>query len=156
MQQAACVQRKYNEPSSRRNPTQKAHHEINPQQPGDRDHLETACDETRPTRKPILARCLHRSRVYGNWPRLHTYVYTRTAAGPLVYVLVLYFLVGAASFSTVKPRIYLRFWGCPVVLGVERSMSAWYQKIRRVLRRARRLLLILILSAESRGVRCAA
>ena len=22
----------------------------NPQQPGDRDHLETACDETRPTR----------------------------------------------------------------------------------------------------------
>ena len=28
----------------------------NPQQPGDRDHLETACDETRPTRLPMLAR----------------------------------------------------------------------------------------------------
>ena len=40
----------------------------NPQQPGDRDHLETACDETRPTRQPILARFL-RSRVCGNRPR---------------------------------------------------------------------------------------
>ena len=28
----------------------KHHHGINTQQPGDRDHLETACDETRPTR----------------------------------------------------------------------------------------------------------
>ena len=36
-----------------------------PQQPGDRDHLETACDETRPTRSPTLAR-FHRSRVCGN------------------------------------------------------------------------------------------
>ena len=26
-----------------------------PQQPGDRDHLETVCDETRPTRSPTLA-----------------------------------------------------------------------------------------------------
>ena len=39
----------------------------NPQQPGDRDHLETACDETRPTRSPILA-CFRRSRVCGNQP----------------------------------------------------------------------------------------
>ena len=30
-----------------------------------RDHLETACDETRPTRSPTLAR-FHRSRVCGN------------------------------------------------------------------------------------------
>ena len=28
----------------------KTHHEINPQQPGYRDHLERACDETRPKR----------------------------------------------------------------------------------------------------------
>ena len=40
----------------------------NPQQPGDRDHLETARDETRPTRSPILA-CFHRSRVCRNQPR---------------------------------------------------------------------------------------
>ena len=30
--------------------TKKTHHEIYPQQPGDRDHLETAYSETRPTR----------------------------------------------------------------------------------------------------------
>ena len=30
--------------------TKKTHHEIYQQQPGDRDHLETACSETRPTR----------------------------------------------------------------------------------------------------------
>ena len=30
--------------------TKKTHHEINSQQPGDRNHLETSCDETRPTR----------------------------------------------------------------------------------------------------------
>ena len=39
-----------------------------PQQPGDRDHLETAGDETHPTRQPIHAR-FHRSRVCGNRPR---------------------------------------------------------------------------------------
>ena len=39
-----------------------------PQQPGDRDHLETACDETRHTRSPTLAR-FYRSRVCGNRPR---------------------------------------------------------------------------------------
>ena len=37
----------------------------NPQQPGERDHLETACDETRPTRSPRLAR-FYRSGVCGN------------------------------------------------------------------------------------------
>ena len=40
----------------------------NPQQPGDPDHLETARDETRPTRLPILPR-FHRYRVRGNRPR---------------------------------------------------------------------------------------
>ena len=38
------------------------------QQPGDRDHLDTARDETRPTRVPALAR-FHRSRVCGNRAR---------------------------------------------------------------------------------------
>ena len=40
----------------------------NPLQPGQRDHLETTCDETRPTRSPILAR-FHRSRACVNRPR---------------------------------------------------------------------------------------
>ena len=40
----------------------------NPQQPGDRDYLETAREETRPTRSPTLAR-FHRSQVCGNRPR---------------------------------------------------------------------------------------
>ena len=75
---------------------------------------------------------------------------TRTAAVPLVYVLVLYFLASAASFST------LRFRSCPVVLDVELSVSAWYQKTRRVLLRARHLLLLLLLAAERGGVRRAA
>ena len=58
----------------------------NPQQPGDRDHLEAACDETRPTRSPTLAR-FHRSQVCGNRPRTalaiseddkcYTHAYTR-------------------------------------------------------------------------------
>ena len=39
-----------------------------PQQSGDRDHLDTACDYTRPTRSPTLTR-FHRSRGCGNWPR---------------------------------------------------------------------------------------
>ena len=39
-----------------------------PQQLGDRDHLDTARDETRPTRQLILAR-FHKSRVCGNRPR---------------------------------------------------------------------------------------
>ena len=38
-----------------------------PQQPGDRDHLETAFDETRPTRSPTLTR-FHRPQVCGNRP----------------------------------------------------------------------------------------
>ena len=40
----------------------------NPHQPSDRDHLETACDETRPTRSPTLAR-FHGSQVCGIRPR---------------------------------------------------------------------------------------
>ena len=84
---------------------------------------------------------------------------TRTAAGPLVYVLVLSFLASAVSFSTTAiPRMYLRFRSCPVVLNIELSVSVWYQKTRRVLLRAEGRLLLLLLTAESRddGVRCAA
>ena len=104
----------------------------------------------------MLARFLHKSRVCGNRPRLYAYVYTRTTTVPLVYVLVLFFPASAASFSTVIPRMYLRFRSCPVVLDIELSVIAWYQKTRRVLLRARRLVLLLLVSAESRGVRCAA
>ena len=92
---------------------------------------------------------------------IRTYVYTRTAAAaaaPPVYVLVLlnYFLASAASSFCADTRMYLRFLGCPVVLDIELSVIAWYQKTRRVLLRARRLVLLLLVSAESRGVRCAA
>ena len=50
--------------------------------------------------------------------------------------------------------------GSPVVLDVELSVSAWYQKTRRTLLRARCLLLLLLLAADNRelesgGVRCA-
>ena len=41
---------------------------LNPQQPGDSNHLETACDDTRPTRSPTLAR-FHRSLLCGIRPR---------------------------------------------------------------------------------------
>ena len=37
--------------------------------PGDRDHLETACDGTDPTREPVLAR-FHRCRFCRNRPRI--------------------------------------------------------------------------------------
>ena len=40
----------------------------NPHPPNDRDHLETARENARPTRWPTLAR-FHRSRVCGNRPR---------------------------------------------------------------------------------------
>ena len=46
-------------------------------------------------------------------------------------------------------RMYLWFRGGPVVLDIELSVSAWYRKTRRVLLRARRLLLLLLVTAES-------
>ena len=46
--------------------------------------------------------------------------------------------------------MYLRFRGCPVVLDIELSVSAWYQKTRRALLRVRCLLLLLLLVADSR------
>ena len=42
--------------------------------------------------------------------------------------------------------MYLRFRGCPVVLGIELSVSAWYQKTRHALLRARYLLLMLLVA----------
>ena len=47
-------------------------------------------------------------------------------------------------------RMYLWFRGGPVVLDIELSVSAWYRKTRRVLLRARRLLLLLLVTAESK------
>ena len=48
--------------------------------------------------------------------------------------------------------MYLRFRACAVVLDIELSVSAWYQRTQRVLLRARRLLLLL-LEATGGGVR---
>ena len=76
-------------------------------------------------------------------------------AVPLVYVLVLYFLyflARAASSSTVLYcDMCLRLRGCRVVLDIELSVSARYQKTRALLR-ARRFLLLLF-AAASGGVR---
>ena len=70
MQQAVCVPKKQNRKKTHTNThtkksaPPKTHHEIH----SGRDHLETARDETRPTRQPILAR-FRRSRVCGTRPR---------------------------------------------------------------------------------------
>ena len=73
-------------------------------------------------------------------------------AVPLVYVLVVYSLASAASSSTVLYcDMCLRLRGCPVVLDIELSVSARYQKTRALLR-ARRFLLLLF-AAASGGVR---
>ena len=53
---------------------------------------------------------------------------------------------------TCDTRMCLRFWGCPVVLDIEPSVSARHQKIR-VLLCARRLVLLLIAAAASGSVR---
>ena len=44
-------------------------------------------------------------------------------------------------FICCDTRMYRRFRGCPVVLDIELSVSAWYQKTRRALLRARCLVL---------------
>ena len=50
MQQAVCV-RKKKKTGKKTNKSRRAQKTPrNPQKPGDRDHLETACDETPPTR----------------------------------------------------------------------------------------------------------
>ena len=57
-------------------------------------------------------------------------------------------------FLCCDTRMYLRFRRRPVVLDIELSVSAWYHKTRRVLLRARRLLLLFI-TAESKERRLA-
>ena len=68
---------------------------------------------------------------------IHTYVYTRTAAtaAPFVYVWCSVLFSGQRSFVFLcrDTRMYRRFRGCPVVLDIELSVSAWYQKTRRAL-----------------------
>ena len=51
--------------------------------------------------------------------------------------------------------MYLGFWGCSVVLEIELCVSAWYHKTRLVLLRARRLLLLVVLTAEIKERRLA-
>ena len=66
LQQAVCVRRKKKieeEKHEKSRPTQNTPR--NPQQPGDRDHLETAREKPRPTLWPVHAR-FHRYRVCGN------------------------------------------------------------------------------------------
>ena len=58
-------------------------------------------------------------------------------------------------FLCCDTRMYHRFRGCLVVRDIELSVSAWYHKTRRVLPRARRLLLPLLLTVESKEQRLA-
>ena len=140
--------------------TKKTHHGINPQQPGDRDHLETACDETRPTRSPYS----HDSSIDPGFVEIglaciHTYVYTRAAAAaPRVYVSVLYFLASAASSSSAVILV------CNSGFGVVRWCLTLSFKSAHGIRRldvyccARGVFCCCFLHqrAESGGVRCAA
>ena len=96
----------------------KTHHEAYPSQPGDRDHLETACSETRPTRGPMLALFLQKSWVCGNQPRLNTHgcIYSHSCCrcAACVRAGALYFSLASAasSFSAV---ILVCMSGCGVV-----------------------------------------
>ena len=94
---------------------------------------------------------------------IHTYVYTRTAAAaaPPVYVLVLYnteiLFSGQHSFVFLcrDTLMYRQFRGCLVVIDIELSVRVYYHNTRRVLLRARRLVLLLLLKAESKERRLA-
>ena len=68
LQQAVRVQKKKSKKKNTKKSRRTQNEPLNPQQPGDRDLLEMACDEARLTCSPTLAR-FHRSRVYGNRPR---------------------------------------------------------------------------------------
>ena len=50
--------------------------------------------------------------------------------------------------------MYLRFRGCPVVLDIELSVSAWYQKTRRALLRVRSSAAAASCSRQRRGAVC--
>ena len=157
-----CVRSKENEKKNEIPPdAEKTHHEIYPQQPGDRDHLERACSETRATRYPILALFLHRSRVCGNRPRYtHVCIYSHCCcccAACVRFGALYYFLASEdSSFSAViLVCMYRRFRVCPVVVNIELSVSAWYHKTQCVQLRARHLLLLLFLTAESKERRLA-
>ena len=154
MQQAVCVRRRKKNGGKKythkMNPAAPKSTPRNPQQPGDRDHLETACDETRPRVSPyshassidpgfveVDLTCIHASILALLLCRLYTFwcpIFWRAQLLSLLRYLV---------------YMYLRFRGCPVVLDIEPSVSALYHKTRRVLLRATSFLLLL-LTAESK------
>ena len=131
----------------------------NPQPPGHRDQLETARDETRPHRQPILARFLYRSRVCGiSLDRIHTYPYCCCCTACICFGAL---FSRQRSFCFLYCDMYLRFPGCPVVLDTELYVSAWYQKTRRALYCCVRGVFCYYCcfwqqTAEIGGVRCAA
>ena len=91
------------------------------------------------------------SRVCGNRPRLYTYV--------LALLLCRLYTFWYSIFSPAQLLSLLRcISGFGVVrwclnFNMELSVSAWYHKNRRVILRARCLLLLLLLAAETGGVR---
>ena len=111
------------------------------------------------------SRFLHRSRVCGNRPHVYTHACIYSHCEQLLLrrrctywcsILVLFSGQRSFVFLCCDTRMYLRFRGCPVVLDIELSVSAWYHKTRRVLLRTRRLLLLLLLlTAESKERRLA-
>ena len=102
---------------------------------------------------------LHISRVCGNRPRLyeHVRIYSHCCCFCAACVRFGALLRGTLFsgqrsfvFLCCDTRMYRRCRGCAVVLDIELSVSAWYHKTRRVLLRTWRLLLLLLLTAESK------
>ena len=62
-------------------------------------------------------------------------IHTAAPAAPPVYVLVVNTIFWPRRFVSLccYTRMYRRFRGCPVVLDIELSVSAWYHKTRRAL-----------------------
>ena len=147
MQQDVCNRSKENEKNQKRNPTTpKTHHEI---------------------RSIPAAATTSRRRATKHVPRVTPYSHASSIDPGFVEVglacihtcVLALLLFRGIRFGALFCRqhsfflycdMYLRFRGCLVVLDIELSVSAWYHKTQRVLLRARRLLLLLLLTAESK------
>ena len=146
MQRAVCVRRNTKKNIEKKNEKYAPH----PKQTS----KSTAARRPRPTRDGVRQNTsqavAHTRALPPSIPRLWksaslVHIRTRTAAAaPFVFVLVHDVLASAASaFSIVIPGICLWFRSCPVVLDIELSVSAGYQKTGRALLRASCLVMLL-------------
>ena len=113
---------------------------------------------------PLVSPYSHSSSINPGLWKSASLVYTRTYILALLLLLrrlctfwcsILFSGQRSFVFLCCDTRVYRRFRGCPVVLDIELSMSAWHHKIRRALLCARRLLLMVLLTAESKERRLA-